>query len=111
MKLGWNLGDESGIADIQNGNRTFAGDESHRVHFDFGAAPGGPSHIPLFRPASAPVADVSLSTDEHDIERRDADIEYPQEFARGGIQLQQTVGEIAADVKFAAIRGKGQTGW
>ena len=65
--------------------------------------PAGPVRSPGLGPAAAPVAHVGLVADEDDVEGRDAHVQRPQDLARRGVELEQAVGQVAADVEPPAV--------
>ena len=68
------------------------------------ALPRRAGHAARVGPAAAPVADINLVAGQHHVERRDADVPRPQNFAGRRVQFEQAVGKIAARRKFFCRR-------
>ena len=73
-----------------------------------GAAAGGPGGIAGAGATAAPVAHVGFGADEDDSVGRDADGKRAANFPGGGVEFEELVGEIAADVETRAVGGEGE---
>ncbi len=103
--------DDAARAKIDHTYGPFAGDVSHGVDANFGAASGWAGHIAEARTPAAPVAYVSFVADEYHVVRGHADVELIERFARLGIKFQEPVRQVAANIESLRFRRDCQTGW
>ena len=76
---------------VDNGNRTFAGDVTHRIHANGGAAAGRPRQVVRTWATPSPVADIGRVTHEHHLVGSHTDTELAKDLARVRIQFQESV--------------------
>ncbi len=94
---------------VDHRHRTFTGDAA-RIHADASVFTNRAGNAVRIRPPSAPVANVNFIFAQDHSKGGDAHIPSPQNISVGGIQFQQSVGKIAADIDFFAIARNGDAG-
>ena len=93
---------------VDDGNRAFTGDVPHRIHTNGGTAAGRPRQIVRTWATATPVADISRVTHEHHLVRSHTDSELAQDLAGVGVQFQEPVRQVGADIEAAAVGAHGQ---
>ena len=104
-----NLGGSPG-GEIDDAHAPLAGHMPNRIDPNRRPLAGRADKVVGTGTTPSPIADERLPVGQDDVEGRHADVDRSQQLAGDGIDLEESVGKIAADVEATAIDRKGQSG-
>ena len=88
---------------INHRDRSFIGDEAHRVNAHPRSSSGRTGHAVGFRPAPTPIAHIGPASRQHNIEGCHSDIEQANYVAVRRVEFGETVGQVQRRIKPFAV--------